>query len=355
MKTSRQRTLAGLVCLLLVAALAWAAVIRPAAQPQRPQTPVAPLPYGVQEVAFSNASARLAGTLTLPATPGPHPGIVLIPGSGEVDRDGSLFGHQFYLVLADHLTRRGFAVLRSDKRGLGKSGGDFAHATSLDFAADIRTGVAFLRSRPEIDAGRIGLVGHSEGGLIGSLVAASDPGIAFLVLMAGNGIPAREMLLSRTRRQTAPDRVDKELALQQAVLSAVMVPGAEAAVRDLYLAAQREQGRAFSQEEAALYLSPWMRTLLALDPQAPLRRLHCPVLALVGGKDQVITAHENIPALRAALAANPRAQVRRLPGLNHFFQNAQTGDLSEVAAIEETMSPQALALISAWAARQAEK
>jgi pimeloyl-ACP methyl ester carboxylesterase len=259
---------------------------------------VAPLPYGVQQVVFHNAGVRLAGTLTLPRTPGPHPAIVLVPGSGEVDRDGSLFGHQFYLVLADDLTRRGFAVLRSDKRGIGQSGGDFASATSLDFAADIGAGVAFLRSRPEIDGGRIGLVGHSEGALVGSIVAARDPGIAFLVLMAGNGIPAAEMLRSRT--PTPP-------------------------------------------------MTPWLRTLLTLDPQAPLRRLHCPVLALVGDKDRIVTADENIPALRTALSGNPKAQVQRLPGLNHFFQTARTGDFSEVATIEETISPQALALIGAWA------
>lgn len=302
MKTSQQRYLQGAAVLLLISVAAWFLVPRSAAQPQRPQTPMAPLPYGVEQVVFHNAGIRLAGTLTLPRTTGPYPAIVLIPGSGEVDRDGSLFGHQFYLVLADDLTRRGFAVLRSDKRGLGQSGGNFAGATSLDFAADIQAGLALLRSRPDVAAGRIGLVGHSEGGLIGSIVAGRDPGIAFLVLMAGNGIPAAEMLRSRT---PAPP------------------------------------------------MTPWLRTLLTLDPQAFLRRLHCPVLALVGDKDSIVTADENIPALRTALSGNPKAQVRRLPGLNHFFQSARTGDFSEVAAIEETMSPQALALIGSWTAEQA--
>lgn len=301
MKTSQQRYLQGMAGLLLIAVAAWFLVPRSAAQPERPQTPVAPLPYRVQQVVFQNADVRLAGTLTLPRTPGPHPAIVLIPGSGEVDRDGSLFGHQFYFVLADDLTRRGFAVLRGDKRGVGQSGGDFASATSLDFAADIGVGVAFLRSRPEVDGGRIGLVGHSEGALVGSIVAARDPGIAFLVLMAGNGIPAAEMLRSRG---PAPP------------------------------------------------MTPWLRTLLTLDPQASLRRLHCPVLALVGDKDRIVTADENIPALRTALSGNPKAQVQRLPGLNHFFQTARTGDFSEVATIAETISPQALTLIGSWTTEQ---
>jgi pimeloyl-ACP methyl ester carboxylesterase len=355
MKTS---TLRYLVCLLILAAIAWFAVAR-SARPPRPQTPRAPLPYGVEQVAFDNATVRLAGTLTLPRTPGRHPAIVLIPKAGEGDRDGALFGHQFHLVLADDLTRRGFAVLRSDKREPGQSGGGFASATSLDFASDIQAGLAFLRSRPDIDAARIGLVGHSEGGLIGSMVAVKNPSLAFLVLLAASGIPADEMFLSRTRRQMAQDdprRTEQELALQKAVFAAVTAPGSDterkAAVQSLYRAAQSHYGRPYSEDEVASVLTPWMRTLLKIDPQALLRQLHCPVLALVGDKDRVVTADENIPALERALADNPGAQVRRLPGLNHFFQRAQTGELSEVADIEETVSPRTLALIGSWAARQ---
>jgi pimeloyl-ACP methyl ester carboxylesterase len=361
MKTRPLRSLPGLACLLILAAAAWFVFDR-LKQPVRPQTPAAPLPYEVRQVAFDNAAIGLEGTLTLPRTPGPHPAIVLIPGSGEVDRDGSLFGHHFYLVLADDLTRRGFAVLRSDKRGIGRSGGDFASATSLDFASDIQAGLAFLRARPDIDANRIGLIGHSEGGLIGSMVAAKAPGTAFLVLMAANGLPAREMLLSRTRRQMgqgAPGRLEQELALQQAVFAAVAAPRGDserkAAVRSLYLAAQSEHGRAFSEDEFAPFLTPWMRTLLRIDPEPLMRQIDCPVLALVGDKDQVVSANDNIPALRRALAGNPRAQVYRLPGLNHFFQGARTGDLSEVAAIEETISPRALALIGSWAVQQSNR
>lgn len=232
----------------------------------------------------------------------------------------------------------------------------------MAFASDIQAGLAFLRSRPNIDAGRIGLVGHSEGGLIGSMVAVKNPGIAFLVLMAGNGIPAGEMLLARTRHQFmaqgAPGRLEQELALQKAVLGAA-APGSDAerkaAVRRLYLAAQNAYGRAFSEDEAAPLLTPWMHTLLKIDPQPVLRQLRCPVLALVGDKDRVVTAEDNIPALERALAGNPKAQVHRLPGLNHFLQSAETGELSEVAGIEETISPGARALIGTWAVRQSSR
>jgi pimeloyl-ACP methyl ester carboxylesterase len=358
---TRTRTLPLLLVLPILAALAWFAFAR-SDYPARPQTPAAPLPYEVHQVAFDNAGIGLEGTLTVPRTPGRHPAVVLIPGSGEVDRDGSLFGHHFYLVLADDLTRRGFAVLRSDKRGLGRSGGDFASATSLDFASDIQAGLALLRGRPDIDAGRIGLIGHSEGGLIGSIVAAKAPRMAFLVLMAGNGIPARDMLLSRTRRRMAqepPDHQERELALQQAVLAAASVPGSDAerkaAVRTLYRAAHSQYDRPWSEDELAPFLTPWMRTLLKIDPQPLLRQVACPVLALVGEKDEVVTADENIPALQQALASNPRAQVLRLPGLNHFFQTAPTGALEEAAGIEETMSPRALALIGSWAEEQANR
>lgn len=337
MKRSTQRFLWGVVLLAAAGIASWAAS---SLAPWSGQAPSASLPYLVQQVDFGNQAARirLAGTLTLPRGGGPHPAIVLIPGQGEVDRDGAVLGHRFYQVLADDLTRRGFAVLRSDKRGLGASGGDFVRATSYDFASDIQAGLAFLRSRPEVDARRIGLVGHSEGALVGAIVAGREERLAFLVLMAGNGIPAGEMLLSRMTAQ-------RERVLLKAVVSAVQAPREaerEAALRALD-----------AQAEAAPYLTPWMRTLLSIDPQAVLRQVRCPVLALVGDKDLVVRADANIPALTQALAANPRARVERLPGLNHFFQTAQTGEFSEVTGIRETMSPRVLALIGNWALQQA--
>ena len=285
MKPSTQRILWGPVVLAVLAAIAFQAAPSIARWFGPAGEPAAALPYLAQQVGFDNPASgiRLAGTLTMPRGSGPHRAIVLIPGSGEVDRDGAVLGHRFYQVLADDLTSRGFAVLRSDKRGLGASGGDFARATSYDFASDIQAALAFLRSHPGIDPGRIGLVGHSEGALIGAIVAGRDRKVAFLVMMAGNGIPAGEM---------------------------------------------------------------------SIDPEPLLRRLRCPVLALVGDKDPVVTADANIPALKEALAINPRARVERLPGLNHFFQTARTGEFEEVAAIEETMSPRALALIGRWAKEQ---
>lgn len=362
MNPSIQRFFISFIAVLIVAASAYFLWPRTQHRVYRPQNPAFPLPYQTHEVSFGDTPGipRLSGTLTIPATPGPHPAIVLIPGSGEVSRDGDMFGHRFYLVLADALTRRGFAVLRSDKRGLGRSGGDFATATTYDFAVDIGAATVFLRNRRDIDGHRIGLVGHSEGALNGAMVAAKDPGIAFLVLMAGNGIPAGDMLLARTLHAAGSDAADnatrRELALQRAVLAAVTVRATEqereSAVRKLYQDAKAQYGRPFSEDDIAPFLTPWMRTLLSIDPQAWLQQVKCPVLALVGDKDRVVPAPENLPALKKALAANSAAEVRLIPGVNHFFQTARTGEFSEMAAIEETMSPQVMELIGAWAAGQ---
>ncbi|MFK3739996.1 alpha/beta hydrolase family protein [Massilia sp. TN1-12] len=362
MNQRTQRFVISLIAVLAIAATACVLWPRTPHGAHRPQNPALPLPYQVHEVSFGNTPVipRLSGTLTIPATPGPHPAIVLIPGSGEVLRDGAMFGHRFYLVLADALTRRGFVVLRSDKRGLGRSGGDFATATTHDFAADIGAATAFLRKRPDIDGRRIGLVGHSEGALVGAMVAAKNPGIAFLVLMAGNGIPAGDMLLARTRHaagaDAAGDATRRELALQRAVIAAATVPATaqerETKVRKLYQDARAQYGRPYSEDDIAPFLSPWMRTLLAINPQAWLQQIRCPVLALVGDKDRVVPAPENLPALKKALAANPAAEVRLIPGVNHFFQTARSGEFAEMATIEETMSPQVMELIGAWAANQ---
>ncbi|NHZ66009.1 alpha/beta hydrolase family protein [Massilia genomosp. 1] len=328
-------------------------------KPRHPHTPTASVPYIESAVTFANPSgpSRLAGTLSTPPGPGPFPAIVIVPGSGPVNRDGDLFGHQFYRVLADDLSRRGFAVLRSDKRGLGQSNGSFGSATTADFASDIEAGVAFLRTRANIDPQRIGLVGHSEGGIIAPMVAGKDPRIVFVVMMAGNGIRGDQMLLDRTRKQGMAGKsaaeTERELRLQQAVFGAVTAdaPAAERErrARQLYLDAQASYGRPWSPEELAPLLTPWMRSFLASDPAPVLQGPRCAVLALVGDKDQVVMAEENIPALTRALAGNPKASVRRLAGLNHFFQSAGTGAFSEVAGIKETIAPEALELIGSWA------
>src|SRR5579883_2826453 len=167
---------------------------------KRPQEPKKPYPYSEEEVVFDNKTdaVQLAGTLTLPKGGGPFPAVVLITGSGPQDRDETLFGHRPFLVLADYLTRRGIAVLRVDDRGVGKSTGDFNKATVEDFAKDTFAGLEYLKSRKEIDGKRIGLIGHSEGATVASLLASRSTEVAFIVLMAGPGLKGDELWYSQT-------------------------------------------------------------------------------------------------------------------------------------------------------------
>ncbi|HEY8005026.1 MAG TPA: alpha/beta fold hydrolase [Phenylobacterium sp.] len=317
----------------------------------RPQTPKPPFPYRAEEVAFDSApGVTLAGTLTLPPGKGPFPAAVLITGSGAQDRDESVMGHRPFLVLADALTRRGVAVLRTDDRGFAKSTGDFDKATSEDFAADAEAGVKYLAGRPQIDAARIGLIGHSEGGLIGPMVAAKDPRAAFVVMLAGPGVPTRELLAAQreavARTAGAPPEA---VARNEAIIGrveAALAQGKDAeAAKVLTEAGMPAAGAA---EVLRQRSSPWYRWFIAYDPRPTLRQLRIPVLAIDGDKDVQVVAAQNLPSIREALKDDPKAQVVELPGLNHLFQTAGTGAPSEYAQIEETIAPAALDLVTDW-------
>jgi pimeloyl-ACP methyl ester carboxylesterase len=337
---------------------------RPAGAPapaprKRPQVPQGPLPYRAFEVGFDNPTGgnHLAGTLTVPPGPGPFPTALLITGSGQQDRDETIAGHKPFLILADYLTRRGIAVLRLDDRGAGGSTGDFAKATTLDFASDTEAALAFLRTRPEVDARRIGLIGHSEGGIVAAMVAARNPSVAWSVLMAGPGLPGDKTILLQQRRLAAaagapPAQLEKYIALWQRIIAAAARAPDEAAARAAIKAILLEAGWPSDRADpiAKTVGSDWYRKLLELDPQPSLRRIRAPVLALVGTLDLQVPAPENVPALKAALAGNRDATVVALPGLNHLFQTARTGAMTEYIEIEETIAPAALKAIGDWIA-----
>jgi hypothetical protein len=322
----------------------------------RPQTPKTPFPYRAEDVSFDSApGVRLAGTLTLPEGRGPFPAAVLITGSGAQDRDESIMGHKPFMVLADALTRRGIAVLRDDDRGSGKSTGDFAKATAVDFAADAEAAMAYLRGRPEIDGKRIGLIGHSEGGIIAPLVAVEDPRVAFVVMLAGPGVPSRELMAAQREAVARTAGLPPEaIAGNEATMGRVEKALAEA--KDL------EQGQADAAKvliatgmpaEAAAGTarqlgSAWYKWFIAYDPRPTLAKVRAPVLALGGDRDVQVVARQNLPAIREALKDNPDATVVELPGLNHLFQTAASGGPSEYARIEETMAPAALDAIANW-------
>jgi pimeloyl-ACP methyl ester carboxylesterase len=323
-------------------------------QPRRPQMPSKPYPYKEEDVSYDNASAKvtLAATLTIPEGKGPFPAVLLITGSGPQDRDESLMGHKPFLVLADYLTRKGIAVLRADDRGVGKSTGTFATSTTADFATDAEAGVAYLASRTEVDKRRIGLIGHSEGGVIAPMVAARNPQVAFIVLLAGTGVPGDQLLIAQVSAiaaaaGAAPEQVAAAADKERELLEMVKAEPDNAAL------AERMAGKATEAQvsiQIKAVTTPWFRYFLTYDPATALRKVSCPVLALNGEKDTQVPPQQNLPAIRKALSegGDKHFETVMLPGLNHLFQTARTGALSEYGTIEETMSPVALEKIATW-------
>ncbi len=331
-------------------------------QQRRPQTPVKPYPYREENVEYRNdaAGVTLAATLTIPPGNGPFSAVLLITGSGPQDRDESLMGHRPFLVLADYLTRRGVIVLRADDRGVGKSGGNFAEATTADFAIDAEAGVAYLKTRPEADPRKIGLIGHSEGGVIAPMVAARNPGVAFIVMMAGTAVPgdeviaAQRLLISQVGGMSR-EQAEKNAAEEREILTLVKQEKSDAVLEKKLrerLAGKVPQAQIGMQIK--VMSAPWFRYFLAYDPAIALKQVACPVLAINGEKDLQVPPKQNVPAIRNALeaAGNKHFEVEELPGLNHLFQTAKTGAPSEYGQIEETMSPVALERIARWVLRQ---
>jgi pimeloyl-ACP methyl ester carboxylesterase len=355
-------------------------VDRPPAPRRRPQAPKQPFPYDEEAVTFKNPAARasFAGTLTRPRSGGRHPAVLLISGSGQQDRDETIAGHRPFLVIADFLTRRGIAVLRVDDRGVGGSTGDVLQATTEDFAGDALAAVAYLKSRPDIDPRRIGLVGHSEGGLIAPMVAVQSPDVAFIVLLAGPGVPGDQILrwqMAAIQKQAGVPPLAAAIngGVQALVLAAVkrdaergagQRPADDEPTRAPSATAENDKPKLAasatgeSPDLAAIVAkgigSPWLRFFVAYDPRPTLKKVRCPVLAIIGEKDIQVAASQNLPEIESALRAggNTKFTVRQLPHLNHLFQTCRTGNIDEYAKIEETFAPSALELLGDWIQQQ---
>jgi uncharacterized protein len=338
---------------------------------RRPQEPVKPFPYLAEEVGFENAvdKIKLAGTLTYPSGNGPFPAVVLISGSGPQNRDEEVFGHKPFLVLSDHLTRNGIAVLRFDDRGTAQSEGNFSTATSEDFARDVQAAIKYLKTRKEINHQKIGLIGHSEGGIIAPMVAVESPDVAFIVLLAGTGIPGDELLLMQQqligrayglsdeeldqaahinkeafrilKGSSQTDELSELLTdfLKQNLKNSIDSPIPQGLSEDEFIAMQVQQ-----------LVTPWMRFFVAHNPAPVLEKVTCPVLALNGEKDLQVPPKENLSAIEEALlkGGNTTITVKELPGLNHLFQECETGSPAEYADIEQTLSPEMLNKIATW-------
>jgi len=341
----------------------------------RPQEPIKPYPYYSEDISFENKKVgiSLAGTLTLPSKEGVFPAVILISGSGPQNRDEELLGHKPFLILSDFLTRNGIAVLRYDDRGTALSKGDFKTATSADFTTDVESAIAYLKTRKEINTKNIGLIGHSEGGLIAPMVASKSKDVAFMVLLAGTGIQGNRLLLLQQKligkaSGISDDDLQKNELTNRKVFDIVKKSSnLEKLNLDLTnyikqtLIDNPNTGKPagmsddeFVNLQVKQIANPWMQYFIKYNPAPTLEKVKCPVLAINGEKDLQVPPKENLEAIKSALSkgGNKKVTTKVLPNLNHLFQECKTGSPDEYATIEQTFSPTALSEILKWVQMQ---
>lgn len=331
----------------------------------RPQEPKKPYPYKEIEVTVPNGSIILSATLTLPEGKGPYPAVVLISGSGPQDRNEELFYHKPFMVIADYLTRNGFAVLRFDDRGTAKSTGDYKTAAINEFASDAYAAFTFLKNYPGVNPAKVGLIGHSEGGMIAPLLASQHPEIAFIILMAGPGIRGDQLLLLQSeliyKNAKVPANALKTDQETKKKAFAVILSESDTAkirtkIKKIYSKVDESDllqlGMKKSQIDLVVkqYTTPELLSIIRFDPCPVLKKVKCPVLALDGDKDMQVPSKQNLKAVQTCLAegGNTNVTIKELWYLNHLFQSATTGAISEYYEIEETVSPVALDAMGEW-------
>lgn len=343
----------------------------------RPQEPKEPYPYKVEEVAFTNLKEKidLSATLTLPKEKEKSPAVVLIAGSGPNDRDETVFGHKPFWVLADYLTRNGIAVLRFDKRGTGESGGEYFTATTQDFADDAEAALNYLKKRREIDTSNLGLIGHSEGGIIAPIIAARNNDVKFIVLMAGLGVSGAELSLAQNQfafnKTSISEREKEDLdKILRSIYESVTNWSEYVGSNEERDTLKKELGvlwenlpqeiqpqvkkDVFVEKTTSNIASPWFRSFLKTDPLVYLEKVSIPVLAINGENDTQVEYQTNLNKIEAALkkANNKHYTVKSYPQLNHLFQESTTGELDEYGKIEQTISPEVLSDITNWILEQ---
>lgn len=336
--------------------------------PERPQTPKGPFPYKSKIVSFKNEDAgiKLAGTLTVPKETTKPPVVILITGSGPQDRDETILDHKPFAVIADHLSRKGIAVLRYDERGVGASSGEFSGATSADLATDVEAAIARLKRRKDIDPGKIILAGHSEGGLLAPMIAARNEDVAGVILLAPPGVNGAKIVVNQSRliAEASGEADAKELEGQEKFLKIAFgfLKSDSEGSEGFYERFKAKATEMLGEEEAKELLvpeteiamqqfnTPWFKFFATYEPVPALEKTACPVLCLIGEKDLQVDPKLNLPPIREALAkgGNEDVMINQLPGLNHLFQECETGSPSEYGRIEQTFSPKVLELMDQW-------
>ena len=351
--------------------------LKKVAQPtkiNRPQTPQPPFAYHSEDVIYSSkdASIQYGATITIPKTgAGPFPALILITGSGQQNRDEELFGHKPFAVLADYLTKQGYAVLRVDDRGVGKTTGKADMATSKDFAEDVKVGLDYLKSREEVDKTKLGMLGHSEGGMIAQLVAAERSDIAFVISLAGPGQKITELMADQGRAVMQSSGLSKQTVDAAAAFSSALVPAvikaksdsaARVAAKAIFDAWAKKTPQEMVQATTGIssekdlndmvdvYRSPWMMYFFQYDPAPYISKMKGKVLVLNGEKDIQVASKPNLTGWRSSLAKSgvKKYDIMELKGLNHLFQHCKTCTVPEYAQLEETFAPEALEAIGAW-------
>jgi uncharacterized protein len=350
---------------------------------KRPQTPKPPFKYTSHELEYDNAdkTVHFGATLTVPKIDSNirfikapvFPTVILITGSGQQDRDETIMDHKPFAVIADYLSNRGIAVLRVDDRGRGKTTGDVLNATSADFAKDVEAGINFLKTRPEIDSNKIGLIGHSEGGLIAPMAASKSKDVSFIILLAGPGVDGSSILYKQQMDALINAGVSKNALAAFEVLTkkklailkkATNAKAANELLQQLFkqwqpkqkdsiliqLNAKKLTPQQYAAATVANEFNPWLNYFYKTDPAIYLSKLKCRVLALNGDKDIQVYAKQNIPAITAALnkGGNKKYKTVVLPGLNHLFQHCTKCTVQEYSELEETLAPEVLKLMYDW-------
>ena len=331
------------------------------------------VPYQQEEVSILNGGITLAGTLTRPEAGKPFGAVVLLQGSGPVNRDEEAFGWKPFRVLADHLTRSGLAVLRFDSRGVGGSGGTLYQYDLRDVASDALAAVRYLKSREDIDHRRIGLFGHSQGGIVAPLCASQSDEVSFIISLSGTGLPgdmiffAQQKAVSRAegamevewqedlgslRKFVGLIRSRAERTDLEPVVRAMISRQIDRQTRGMGSAIEKKASELESKVDCILsgYNTPWFRSFLDYDPRPALAKVKCPVLLVFGELDLQVSAEENRQAMVQALLQKSHNDfsIKTFPGANHLFQTAVTGSPAEYERLRKEFVPGFLDFISAW-------